>query len=161
MQKFGKFCLENANSWHFDVETSLAKGIIFRKIGLANGAILKLWAAHPCPKFSREPPPRVFSCCFQIIPVTVDVLDVLGIGEIHADDIFKKIPRWASLDRAGYFVVVCQNICAHKNTTDQPHGYVMDGRSDAGRIFQNCPCNFSNKLKCFLSCFCRYFLLFL
>ena len=40
----------------FDVETSLAKGIIFRKIGLANGAILKLWAAHPCPKFSREPP---------------------------------------------------------------------------------------------------------
>ena len=41
----------------FDVEISLAKGIIFRKIGLANGAILKLWAAHPCPKFSREPPP--------------------------------------------------------------------------------------------------------
>ena len=57
MQKFGKFCLENANSWHFDVEISLAKGIIFRKIGLANGAILKPWAAHPCPKFSREPPP--------------------------------------------------------------------------------------------------------
>ena len=55
MQKFGKFCLENANSWHFDVEISLAKGIIFRKIGLANGAILKQWAAHPCPKFSREP----------------------------------------------------------------------------------------------------------
>ena len=59
MQKFGKFCLENANSWHFDVEISLAKGIIFRKIGLANGAILKQWAAHPCPKFSREPPPPV------------------------------------------------------------------------------------------------------
>ena len=57
MQKFGKFCLENANSWHFDVEISLAKDIIFRKIGLANGAILKQWAAHPCPKFSREPPP--------------------------------------------------------------------------------------------------------
>ena len=57
MQKLGKFCLENANSWHFDVEISLAKGIIFRKIGLANGAILKQWAAHPCPKFSREPPP--------------------------------------------------------------------------------------------------------
>ena len=56
MQQFGKFCLENANSWHFDVEISLAKGIIFRKIGLANGAILKQWAAHPCPKFSREPP---------------------------------------------------------------------------------------------------------
>ena len=58
MQKFGKFCLENANSWHFDVEISLAKGIIFRKIGLANGAILKPWAAHPCLKFSQEPPPR-------------------------------------------------------------------------------------------------------
>ena len=41
----------------FDVEISLAKGVIFSKIGLANGAILKLWAAHPCPKFSREPPP--------------------------------------------------------------------------------------------------------
>ena len=37
----------------FDVETSLAKGIIFRKIGLANGAILKLWAAHHCPKFKQ------------------------------------------------------------------------------------------------------------
>ena len=56
MQKFGKFYLENANSWHFDVEISLAKGITFRKIGLANGAFLKPWAAHPCPKFSREPP---------------------------------------------------------------------------------------------------------
>ena len=43
----------------FGVEISLAKGIIFRKIGLANGAILKLWAAHPCPRFSREPPPPV------------------------------------------------------------------------------------------------------
>ena len=41
----------------FDVEISLAKGIIFRKIGLANGAILKLWEEHLCPKFSREPPP--------------------------------------------------------------------------------------------------------
>ena len=41
----------------FDVEISLAKGIIFRKIGLASGAILKPWVAHPCPKFSREPPP--------------------------------------------------------------------------------------------------------
>ena len=53
MQKFDKFCLENA----FDVEISLAKGIIFTKISLANGAILKPWAAHPCPKFSQEPPP--------------------------------------------------------------------------------------------------------
>ena len=57
MQKFGKFCPENATHGTFDVEISLAKGIIFRKIGLANGAILKPWAAHPCPKFSREPPP--------------------------------------------------------------------------------------------------------
>ena len=45
----------------FDVEISLAKGIFFTKIGLANGAILKLWAAHPYPKFSREPP-RALSC---------------------------------------------------------------------------------------------------
>ena len=37
---------------------SLAKGIIFTKIGLANGYIFKLWAAPPYPKFSREPPPR-------------------------------------------------------------------------------------------------------
>ena len=36
---------------------SLAKGIIFTKIGLANGYIFKLWAAPPYPKFSREPPP--------------------------------------------------------------------------------------------------------
>ena len=56
MQGLGKFCLENAIQGTFDVEISLAKGIIFRKIGLANGSILKLWAAHPCPKFSREPP---------------------------------------------------------------------------------------------------------
>ena len=41
----------------FYAEISLAKGIIFRKISLANSAILKLWAAHPCPKLSREPPP--------------------------------------------------------------------------------------------------------
>ena len=46
----------------FDVEISLAKGIIFRKIGLANGAILKPWAAHPGSKFSREhPPPPLFT----------------------------------------------------------------------------------------------------
>ena len=38
---------------------SLAKGIIFTKIGLANGYIFKLWAATPNPKFSREPPPPV------------------------------------------------------------------------------------------------------
>ena len=37
---------------------SLGKGIIFAKIGLSDGAILKLWAAHSYAKFSREPPPR-------------------------------------------------------------------------------------------------------
>ena len=52
----------------FDVGISLAKGIIFRKIGLANGAISKLWAAHPCPKFSREPPPPVV--IFEMIEST-------------------------------------------------------------------------------------------
>ena len=40
---------------------SLAKGIIFTKIGLANGYIFKLWAAPPYPKFSREPPPPPWS----------------------------------------------------------------------------------------------------
>ena len=71
MQKFGKFCLENAIHGTIDVEISLAKGIVFTKIGLANGAILKLWAAHPYPKFSQEPPPPVawspicFDQCFE------------------------------------------------------------------------------------------------
>ena len=59
MQKFCKFCLENAIHGTIDVEISLAKGIVFTKIGLANGAILKLWAAHPYLKFSQEPSPRV------------------------------------------------------------------------------------------------------
>ena len=45
------------NHGTFNVEISLAKGIIFTKIGLANGTFLKLWAAHPYPKFSKEPPP--------------------------------------------------------------------------------------------------------
>ena len=40
---------------------SLAKGIIFTKIGLANGYIFKPWAAPPYPKFSREPPPRAYN----------------------------------------------------------------------------------------------------
>ena len=39
-----------------DVEITLAKGIIFKNIGMANGSILKLWAAHPYPKFSGDPP---------------------------------------------------------------------------------------------------------
>ena len=40
----------------FDVEFTLVKGVIFTEIVLANGAILKLWAAHPYLKFGREPP---------------------------------------------------------------------------------------------------------
>ena len=54
------FCLENAIHGTIDVEISLAKGIIFTKLGLANGAILKLLAAHPYPKFSQEPPLWLF-----------------------------------------------------------------------------------------------------
>ena len=41
----------------FDVEISLANGIILTKIGLANGTIQKMWAAPTYPKFSRELPP--------------------------------------------------------------------------------------------------------
>ena len=48
---------------------SLAKGIIFTKIGLANGYIFKLWAAPPYPKFSREPPPP----CMAVITCKVFV----------------------------------------------------------------------------------------
>ena len=40
----------------FDVEFSLAMGIIFTKIVPANSTILKLWAVYLYPKFSREPP---------------------------------------------------------------------------------------------------------
>ena len=46
------------NHGTFNVEISLAKGIIFTKIGKANGTILKLWAGNPYPKFSQTPPPR-------------------------------------------------------------------------------------------------------
>ena len=35
---------------------SLAKGIIFTKIGLANGYILKLWAAPPNRNLAESPP---------------------------------------------------------------------------------------------------------
>ena len=51
-KKFGKLCLEKPTHGTFDVEISLARGIIFTKIGQANGAILKLWVAHPYPKFN-------------------------------------------------------------------------------------------------------------
>ena len=56
-----QFCIENANSGHFDKEISLTTDIIFTKIDLANGYILKLWTAHPYPKFGRESssPPSV------------------------------------------------------------------------------------------------------
>ena len=36
---------------------SLAKGIIFTKIGLANGYIFKLWAAPPTRNLAENPPP--------------------------------------------------------------------------------------------------------
>ena len=36
---------------------SLAKGVIFTKIGLANGYILKLWAAPPNRNLAENPPP--------------------------------------------------------------------------------------------------------
>ena len=52
-QKFGKFCPENATHGTFGVEISLAKGIIFRKIGLANGrgglARVARWRSPPGP----------------------------------------------------------------------------------------------------------------
>ena len=36
---------------------SLAKGIVFTKIGLANGNILKLWAAPPTRNLAENSPP--------------------------------------------------------------------------------------------------------
>ena len=63
---------------------SLAKGIIFTKIGLAKGYILKLWAAHPYPKFSREPPP----------PPPVQVTSLLYVhGFIMMSPLVKAICR--------------------------------------------------------------------
>ena len=52
--KIWQFLLENASSSHFDVEFSLGKGIIFTKMGVAKGTILKLWAVHPKLKFIRD-----------------------------------------------------------------------------------------------------------
>ena len=34
---------------------TVAKSIIFAKIGLANGIILKMLVAHPYPKFGQDP----------------------------------------------------------------------------------------------------------
>ena len=69
---------------------SLAKGIIFTKIGLANGYIFKLWAAPPYPKFSREPPPRV------IVPKVFRALlidyFVCHDGSIKCDDLINVQP---------------------------------------------------------------------
>ena len=39
----------------FDVEISLAKAIIFTKIFLANGSILKLWTANPTLYLAETP----------------------------------------------------------------------------------------------------------
>ena len=54
-QKFGNSCYKKPTHCIFDVEISLAMGIIFRKLGLANGIILKLWEADPYLKCSRQP----------------------------------------------------------------------------------------------------------
>ena len=48
------FAKKMPNHGTFDVEINLAKDIFFTKIGLANGAILKLRAAHPYPKFCQD-----------------------------------------------------------------------------------------------------------
>ena len=66
MQKSGKFCLENAIHGTIDEGISVAKGIVFTKIGLANGAILKLWAAHPYPKFSQWFEPVIWTKSYLI-----------------------------------------------------------------------------------------------
>ena len=77
----------------FDVGISLAKGIIFRKIGLANGAISKLWAAHPCRKFSREPPPPrgLLKVCVWVL--THNYYVMLMIKEISLNSAFAVRPN--------------------------------------------------------------------
>ena len=80
-QIFSNFDPENPNTWQvlsrkcqnhgtFNVEISLAKGVNFTKIGLANGTILKLLAAHPYPKFSQELPPPVLVSLFHEAQIT-------------------------------------------------------------------------------------------
>ena len=56
---------------------SLAKGIIFTKIGLANGYILKLWAAPPNRNLAENPPPVRFSRSIFVFLVQ-PILDLIG-----------------------------------------------------------------------------------
>ena len=63
--KFGKFVQKKLTQGNVGGEIILAKGIIFTNIYLVNGYILKLWAAHRYPKFSREPPPPMARCLNQ------------------------------------------------------------------------------------------------
>ena len=58
-ENLASFVEKTPTHGNFDVEISLAKGIIFKNIGRANSGILKQWVAHPYLKFSREPPPLV------------------------------------------------------------------------------------------------------
>ena len=86
MQKFGNFCLENAIHGTIDVEISLAKGIVFTKIGPANGAILKLWAAHPYLKFSQEPPRDFFRrsfACFALFSLFFILFPLENVQELE------------------------------------------------------------------------------
>ena len=54
--KIRNFVWKTSTQGTFDVELSLAKGVIFTKIVLANGAILKMWRAHPYAKLAENPP---------------------------------------------------------------------------------------------------------
>ena len=78
---------------------SLAKGIIFTKIVLANGYILKLWAAPPYPKFSREPPRELHRWRQGLIhggTNTVRVPTASEVSKIFTDDIFQIALNQAS-----------------------------------------------------------------
>ena len=75
----------------FDVEITLAKGIIFTKIGLANSTILRLWAAHPYPKFSREPSrgknihPRILHFYAHFFKDLKDLSPMLDLNGVFSD----------------------------------------------------------------------------
>ena len=61
-EKISIFIKKSQTHSTFAVELSLAKGIIFTKSGLASNTILKLWAAHPNSKFSRETSLAALAC---------------------------------------------------------------------------------------------------
>ena len=86
-QIFSKFGPENAKIWHVlsrkcQIMALLmwksVKGIIFTKIGLANGTILKLWAANPFPKFSQNPPVVTWKGMKKIVACTRRVKNKLA-----------------------------------------------------------------------------------